>query len=44
MIASILLLLVLWVLPEGSFIMGAMAAGVMLVGGFLFLKGGAKAH
>lgn len=43
-IASILLMLVLWFQPEGSFVMGAMAAGVLLVGGFFFLRGGAKAH
>ena len=43
-ISTVLLLLVLWFQPGGSFIMGVIAAGVLAVGGFLFLKGGAKAH
>ena len=44
LIAATLLMLVLWFQKDGSFIAGAMAAGVLLVGGFLFLKGGAQAH
>lgn len=44
LIAATLLMLVLWFQKDGSFITGAMAAGVLLVGGFFFLKGGAKAH
>lgn len=43
-ISAVLLMLVLWFQKDGSFITGAMAAGVLLVGGFFFLKGGAKAH
>lgn len=43
-LASVLLLLVLWFQPGGSFIMGVMAAGALAVGGFLFLRGGKRAH
>ncbi len=43
-IAVVLLLLVLWFQPGGSLITGLIAAGALAVGGFLFLKGGAKAH
>ncbi|MBB5745941.1 aa3-type cytochrome c oxidase subunit IV [Brevundimonas variabilis] len=43
-ISSVLLMLVLWFQPGGSFITGAIAAGVLLVGGVLFLRSGAKAH
>lgn len=43
-IAVILVLLVLWFQPGGSLVTGVIAAGVLAVAGFFFLKGGAKAH
>jgi len=42
-IAATLLLLVMWFQPGGSFISGAIATGVLLVGGWFMLKS-KKAH
>lgn len=43
-IAALLLFLTLWFQPGGSFIAGAIGAGVLLVAGFFFLKSSPKAH
>ena len=43
-IAAILLFLTLWFQPGGSFIGGAIAAGVVLVAGFFLLKSSPEAH
>lgn len=42
-IAALLLFLTLWFQPGGSFIAGAIAAVVLMVAGWFFLKGG-KSH
>lgn len=42
-IAALLLFLTLWFQPGGSFFAGAIAAVVLLVAGWFFLKGG-KSH
>ncbi len=42
-IASLLLFLVLWFMPAGSFFMGFIGAVVLFVAGFVFLKSG-KSH
>lgn len=41
-IAALLMFLTLWFQPGGSFMGGAIAAIVMLVAGFFFLKSGKK--
>ncbi|CAN5357502.1 hypothetical protein BH10PSE1_BH10PSE1_18940 [soil metagenome] len=41
-IASILLFLVIWFQPGGSFIGGFLAGVVVFVAGFVFLKSGSK--
>ena len=43
-IAALLLFLVLWFQPGGSFIAGAIGGGVLAVAGFFFLKSGKSAH
>lgn len=43
-IASLLLFLVIWFMPNGSFIGGFLAAAVVFVAGFFFLKSGSKGH
>lgn len=42
-IAALLLFLVLWFMPNGSFFMGFIGAVVLAVAGGVFLKGG-KSH
>lgn len=43
-IAVALLFLTLWFQPGGNVFTGLIAAGVLAVAGFFFLKGGAKPH
>lgn len=43
-IASILLFLVMWFQPNGSFFAGLIAAVVVFAAGFAFLKAGSKGH
>ncbi|MDB5421726.1 MAG: aa3 type cytochrome c oxidase subunit [Brevundimonas sp.] len=43
-IASLLLFLVIWFQPNGSFIGGFLAGVVVFVAGFFFLKSGSKGH
>jgi hypothetical protein len=43
-LASLLLLLTIWFMPNGSFIGGFIAAAVVFVAGFFFLKSGSKGH
>ena len=41
-ISACLLFLTLWFQPGGSFITGLISAGVLVVGGYFFLKSGKK--
>lgn len=43
-IAALLLFLVIWFQPGGSFIGGFLAGAVVFVAGFFFLKSGSKSH
>ena len=43
-IAAVLLFLVLWFQPGGSFFVGVIGGGVLAVAGFLFLKSGKASH